>query len=110
MKKVTSEQTELERDYMSCVRLMSGLDLTEQDLDPEFARGSEPSREVGMNLRTQLFALSRDEEKCASGLLKYLGMSDIKEFNLTNSYQKLIHHPKKPLEIKLPVSLCIIYI
>ena len=104
MKEVVAEQVDAEREYMSCVRLMSGMELTEHDLDPEFARETEPDHQPGMNLRTQLYPLSPDEEKCAAGLLKYLGMTDIKEFTLVNCYQKLNRHPRKPLEIKLPVS------
>ena len=78
--------------------------LTEADLDPEFAAGMGTNRESGMNLRTQLYPLSKDENACAVGLLKYLEIPDISEFSLSNVYSKLESHPKRPLEITIPVS------
>ena len=78
--------------------------MTEYDLDPEFAMGGE-ERDPGMNLRTQLYALSKDESECATGLIRYLGMKDMSEFSLQATCLKLQSHPKKPLKINLPVSL-----
>ena len=85
-------------------RLVMDTSLTEADLDPEFAAGMGVNRENGMNLRTQLYPLSRDESKCAAGLLKYLGIPDISDFSLSVVYSKLEQHPKRPLEITIPVS------
>ena len=84
-------------------RLVVDTSLTEADLDPEFAAGMGTNRESGMNLRTQLYPLSKDELACATGLIKYLEIVDISDFNLSNVYSKLESHPKKPLEITIPV-------
>ena len=85
-------------------RLVLDTSLTEADLDPDFAAGMGVNRESGMNLRTQLYPLSKDESQCAAGLLKYLGIPDISDFNLSTVYSKLEQHPKRPLEITIPVS------
>ena len=89
---------------MSNVRLVVDTSLTEADLDPEFAAGMGTNRESGMNLRTQLYPLTKDEHACATGLLKYLEIPDISDFSLSNVYAKLENHPKRPLEITIPVS------
>ena len=88
---------------MSESRLVIDTSLTEVDLDPEFAAGRGVSREPGMNLRTQLYPLSKDELACAAGLLQYLEIPDISECSLSKVYSKLENHPKRPLEITIPV-------
>ena len=85
--------------------MISGTDLAERDLDPEFARGASliPNRDVGMNLRCQLYPLSRDESEAAAGLIKYLGLANLGEFSLDQSCLLLQQHPSRPLEFNLPV-------
>ena len=86
-------------------RLISGTDLTEKDLDPEFARGNSliPTRDIGMNLRCQLFPVSRDETQSAAGLIRYLGISSVGEFNLEKACTHLINHESRPLDFHFPV-------
>ena len=100
------EQEAAERAFATQSRLISGTDLTERDLDPDFAKGSSlvPNREPGMNLRSQLFAVSKDESECVAGLLRYLGMNSIGEFRIETACTTLINHPSKPLEPHFPVS------
>ena len=101
-----SEQAQAERAFITQTRLISGTDLTEKDLDPDFARGNSliPTREVGMNLRCQLFPVSRDETQSAAGLIRYLGMHSVGEFSIEKSCTHLINHESKPLEPHFPVS------
>ena len=85
---------------------MSGTNLTERDLDPEFAQGNNliPTRDPGMNLRSQLYAVSKDESECAVGLLRYLGLNSIGEFRIEKAYSFLLNDSSKPLEPHFPVS------
>lgn len=100
------EQEAAERAFATQSNLISGTDLTERDLDPEFARGNNliPDREPGMNLRSQIYAVSKDESECVVGLLKYFGMNSISEFRIDSACSFLINHPEKPLEPQFPVS------
>ena len=53
-----------EKNFLRQKRLESGRRLSEEDLDPKFASSRLPNREVGTNLRSQLFAyLTRETEK-----------------------------------------------
>ena len=83
--------------------------MTEKDLDPEFARGNTliPERDSGMNLRSQLYAISKDESESVVGLLRYLGMSSIAEFRIETAYSFLVNHSSRPLESHFPVSFII---
>ena len=86
--------------------MISGTNLTEKDLDPEFARGNSliPDRDPGMNLRSQLYAVPKDESESVAGLLRYLGMNSIAEFRIESAYTFLINDSSKPLEPHFPVS------
>ena len=79
--------------------------MAERDLDPDFARGASliPNRDVGMNLRSQLYPLSHDESEAAAGLIKYLGMANLGEFSIERSCVLLQSHSTRPLEFNLPV-------
>ena len=103
---VVDEQAQAERAFAVKTRLVSGTDLTEKDLDPDFARGNSliPSRDIGMNLRCQLFPVSRDETQSATGLVRYLGLNSVADFNIERSCTHLINHDSKPLEPHFPVS------
>ena len=94
-----------EREFVTRTRLISGTDLAERDLDPAFARGSSliPNRDIGMNLRSQLYPLSQDETEAAAGLIRYLGMANMGEFTLEASCDSLQSHSTRPLEFNLPV-------
>ena len=100
------EQEIAERAFSLRTRLVSGTDLTEKDLDPSFARGNSliPSRDTGMNLRCQLFAVSKDETKCAAGLIKYLNLSSLGQFSIETACTHLLNHESKPLEFHFPVN------
>ena len=104
---LADEQETAERAFAAQSRLISGTDLTERDLDPDFARGNSliPNREPGMNFRCQLYAVSKDESECVAGLLRYLGMNSIAEVRIESACSILINHPDKPLEPHFPVSL-----
>ena len=103
---LADEQQAAERAFAVQSRLISGTDLTEKDLDPDFARGSSliPNRDSGMNFRCQLYAVSKDESECVAGLLRYLEMNSISEFRIESACSVLINHPSKPLEPNFPVS------
>ena len=103
MNQIAVEQEAAERAFATQSRLISGTDLTERDLDPDFARGNSlvPNRDLGMNLRCQLFAVSKDETECVAGLLKYLGMNSISEFRIETACSILVNHPNKPLDYRL---------
>ena len=94
-----------ERNYLRQKRLESGRKLSEEDLDPEFASSRLPSREVGTNLRSQLFALSKEPELCCVGLFKYLDLSNLCDFKIETAVAALATSPDYPLQNKLPVSL-----
>ena len=107
MNQLADEQLAAERAFAIQSRLISGTDLTEKDLDPDFARGNSliPNREPGMNFRCQLYPVSKDESECVAGLLRYLGMNSISEFRIESACSALINHPDKPLEPHFPVSI-----
>ena len=104
---IADEQAAAERAFAVHSRLISGTDLTEKDLDPDFVRGNNliPDREPGMNFRCQLYPVSKDESKCVVGLLRYLGMNSLAEFRIESACSVLINHPDKPLEPNFPVSI-----
>ena len=103
---LAAEQEAAERAFATQSHLISGTTLTEKDLDPDFARGNNliPSRDPGMNLRCQLFAVSKDESEGVAGLLRYLGMNSIAEFRIESACSFLINDSSKPLEPHFPVS------
>ena len=94
-----------EKNFLRQKRLESGRRLSEEDLDPKFASSRLPNREVGTNLRSQLFALSKEPELCCVGLFKYLDLSNLCKFNIETAVAALATSPDRPLQNKLPVSI-----
>ena len=77
--------------------------MTDLDLDPEFGSSRGPNREQGMNIRSQLFALSRDPEKCCIGLLKHLSIDDPLKFGIAMALANLHNKTDRPFETHMPV-------
>ena len=93
-----------EKDFLRQKRLESGRKLSEEDLDPEFAAGRIPNREAGTNLRSQLFALSKEPELSCVGLFRYLDLSTACNFKIEVAVASLATSPDRPLQTKMPVS------
>ena len=77
--------------------------MTDLELDPEFGSSRGPNREPGMNLRCQLFALSREPEKCCIGLLRFLKIPNALTFDISTALANL-SSTDRPFETHLPVS------
>ena len=103
MEEIEAEREVEERELAASTSLVSGTTVKESDIDPEFEAATGVNREQGMNLRTQLFALPKDEPACARELMKYVGLSDMSEFSLARVYALLEADPRKPMSIKIPV-------
>ena len=104
MQTIEVERETEERELVASTSLITGEDVQESDIDPDFESGTGVNRETGMNLRSQLFALPKSEPACANELLKYINLPDISDFSLSKVYALLEADPRKPLEIKIPVS------
>ena len=84
-------------------RLENNSGLTDTDLDPEFGESRGPNRETGMNLRCQIFALSKDTDVCCVGLFRYLGLDKPSDFSISKALAKM-NGDLKAFDTRLPVS------
>ena len=92
-----------EKDFLQKCRLEAGSDLTDAELDPEYSASRGPNRETGMNIRCQLFALSKDAETCCVGLFRYLSLGKPTEFTIAKSLTEM--EKMKAFDTRLPVSI-----
>lgn len=93
-----------EREFLRARRLESGKGLSDEELDSEFATSRGPNREIGVNLRSQLFPLPKDVDLCCAGLFRYLKLDQTTQFTLAKALAVMDRGEDQPLETRLPVS------
>ena len=94
-----------EKEFIRKHEFETGGSLSDLDLDPEYGSSRGPNHEPGMNIRSQLFALSRDPAKCCIGLLKHLSIDDPLTFSIATALANLHNKTDRPFETHMPVSL-----
>ena len=92
-----------EREFASKCRIENGRELSDTDLDPEYGNSRGPNHEHGMNIRCQLFALSKDPVACCIGLLRHLGLKADSSFGIARALAKLSDSTDRPFATHLPV-------